>query len=554
MVLPFDVSTLNPEQRLAVEWPDGPVMILAGAGSGKTRVITCRIARLMAEGVPPYRILSVTFTNKAAREMRERIEGMVGKEDAKMLWMGTFHSVCARILRMDGKLIGIDPNFVIYDDSDQLGIVRELIKQKNLDEKSIQPRGVLSEISRAKEKMLTPEEYTKEATGFFERLVADIYPEYQARLKRASAMDFDDILFYTVRLLEQRAEALEKYQNRFLHVMIDEYQDVNFSQYRLAQLLSGKHQNLTIVGDDDQSIYGWRGADVSLMMRFGSDYPNAKVVTLEQNYRSTKKILDAAYNVIKHNRTRTEKRLWTENNEGTLIRVREAGTEQDEAMTIADAIISDQRLGRRKFGEFAVLYRTNAQSRVMEEAFLTMRIPHVLVGGTRFYDRKEVKDMIAYLRVVLNPSDNAAIKRVINVPARGIGATSLEKFENWAAKNDSSLFEALKDQAIQTNLQTKARTAVKKFLVMIEDAVAIMERGSVTYTLKHILQQSGYQDELKAERTDESISRLENLQELINVTTQYDQAADEATLSGFLESVALIADVDSLNESGDAVT
>lgn len=530
------------------------MMILAGAGSGKTRVITCRMARLIQEGCHPSRILAVTFTNKAAREMRERVEGMVSAEAAKMIWMGTFHSVCAKMLRIDGKMIGIDPNFVIYDDSDQLGLVRDIIKNKNIDEKSIQPRAVLSEISRAKEQMLSPEKYKEQAGGFFEKIVSEIYPIYQNMLTKASAMDFDDILFFAVRLLEQRQETREKYQERFLHVLIDEYQDVNFSQYKLAQLLSAKHNNLTIVGDDDQSIYAWRGADVSLMMRFNSDYPNAKIVKLTQNYRSTKRILDAAFNVIQHNKGRMEKRLWTENNTGVLIGLKEAGTELDEAMYVADAILADVRSGRRKFGQFAVLYRTNAQSRVMEEAFLTMRIPHVLVGGQRFYDRKEIKDMIAYLRMVLNPNDDVSFKRVINVPARGVGGGTLDKLHEWAAKRSGTLYEAIHDQEVQTMVGQKIRTGLRAFAAVIDESRDIAETGSVTNVLKHILQRSGYQDELKQERTEESIGRLENLQELINVTTQYDETAEEPSLSGFLENVTLISDIDTLNESGDAVT
>lgn len=529
-------------------------MILAGAGSGKTRAITCRIARLIESGVHPSRILAVTFTNKAAREMRERAEGMVGPEVAKMLWMGTFHSICARILRIDGKMIGIDPNFVVYDDGEQLGLIRDIIKNKNIDEKSVQPRAVLSEISRAKEQMLPPDKYKEQAGGFFEKIVSEIYPVYQNMLAKASAMDFDDILYFAVRLMEERAEAREKYQDRFQHVLIDEYQDVNFSQYKLAQFISGKHKNITIVGDDDQSIYAWRGADVSLMMRFESDYPNATVIKLTQNYRSTKRILDAAYHVIKHNRGRMEKRLWTENKDGVLIGLKEAGTELDEAMSVADTILKDVQTGRRKFGEFAVLYRTNAQSRVMEEAFLTMRIPHVLVGGQRFYDRKEIKDMIAYLRVVLNPRDEVSLKRVINAPTRGIGQGTLDKLQDWATRNSSGLWEALHDQEMQSVVGNKIRLGFKSFIAVIEDAQHIAEQGSITNTLKHILQHSGYQDELRQERTEESQSRLENLQELINVTTQYDETTEEPSLSGFLENVALISDIDTLNESGEAVT
>jgi DNA helicase-2/ATP-dependent DNA helicase PcrA len=555
MTLPFDVSTLNPQQREAVEHPSGPLMIFAGAGSGKTRVITCRMARLIAEGVPSNRILAVTFTNKAAKEMRERLEGMIGEGMSKNMWLGTFHSTCAKLLRIDGKAIGIDPNFVIYDDGDQTSLVRDILKQKNIDEKSVQPRAVLSEISRAKEKLLTPEQYSETASGFFERIVAGVYPVYQNTLQKANALDFDDVIMFTVRLLEQRQEVREKYQERFLHVLIDEYQDVNFSQYKLAYLLSGKHHNITIVGDDDQSIYAWRGADVSLMMRFSSDHPDAKVVMLMQNYRSTKKILEAAYSVIKHNRGRADKRLWTDNQDGTDLVLREAGTEQDEAMMVADLILRDVRTGRRKYGDFAILYRTNAQSRVMEEAFLTMRIPHVLIGGQRFYERKEIKDMISYLRLALNPRDVASMRRVINVPARGIGPGSLNPLEQWALDRDLTVWDAMIDQANQATMAKKALGSFRSFIGMIQEANDLAQEGLVTPVLKLLLQRSGYQDALKEERTQEAISRLENLQELVNVTSQYDFANEgEGSLSGFLESVALIADVDALKEDGEAVT
>ncbi|MBL8047357.1 MAG: UvrD-helicase domain-containing protein [Chthonomonas sp.] len=556
MVIPFDPSTLNPQQRLAVEWPGGPIMILAGAGSGKTRVITCRIARLIAEGVAPYRILSVTFTNKAAKEMRERIEEMVGSSDARSLWMGTFHSICARMLRMEGKAIGIDPSFVVYDDGDQLTLIKDILKAQNLDDKAFQPRGILSEISRAKEKMVTPEVYKREAATFFEQRVAEIYPVYQNRLTKASALDFDDILYYAVKLLEDAPEVRQKYQQRFQHVLIDEYQDVNFTQYRFAQLIGEGHRNLTIVGDDDQSIYGWRGADVSLMLRFGSDYPDAKIITLDQNYRSTKKILDAAFHVIKHNRSRTDKRLWTENNDGQLIIVKETGSENDEAMAVADLVLSHQRRTGRKFGEYAVLYRTNAMSRAFEEAFLTMRVPHILVGGVRFYERKEVKDLIGYLRVVQNPNDTISLKRILNTPTRGIGATTVGKLEGWATKYARTAFEALSDQELQIGMTTKTRGAVQSFVGLIEDARQMADEGQpVTAILKHLLKYSGYEDELRAERTEESISRLENLQELVNVTTTYDASDEEGRgLFGFLESVSLISDIDTLTETGEAVT
>ncbi|MCW5937329.1 MAG: UvrD-helicase domain-containing protein [Fimbriimonadaceae bacterium] len=553
MTAPFDPATLNPEQREAVMWPGGPLMVFAGAGSGKTRVITCRIARLIAEGVAPWRILSVTFTNKAAREMKERIVEMAGEESSG-IWMGTFHSICARMLRMDGEAVGLNRNFVVYDDSDQMSLVREILKVRGIEDKSIQPRAVLAEISKAKERLNGPEEYSRHATGFFDRIVADVYSDYQKALARANAVDFDDILVKSVRLLEQAQSVREKYQERFLHVLVDEYQDVNFAQYRFADLIAEKHRNITIVGDDDQSIYAWRGADVSLMMRFSADHPDAKVVMLSQNYRSTKRILDAAHDVIRHNRGRAEKRLWTENESGAPITLSETGTEQDEAVQIADHIIREVRMGKRSYGDFAVLYRTNAQSRVLEEAFLTMRVPHVLVGGQRFYERKEIKDLTAYLRVVLNPLDDVSIRRILNVPARAIGGTTLARLDQWVAETGRPLWDALRDISLQQELSKKALSGVRLFVGLIEDGAELAQRGTVTPVLKHLMDKSGYLDDLRRDGSDEGVSRLENLQELVNVTSEYDATTEEPSLGGFLEQVALVADVDALNEGGEAVT
>lgn len=551
----LDLELLNPEQREAVLHPGGPLLIFAGAGSGKTRVITYRIARLLREGTPPHRILAVTFTNKAAREMRERIEALVG-DSGKSMWVGTFHSLCARILRIDGKAIGLDPNFVIYDDSDQLSLIREVFKAKNIDDKSIQPRAVLSEISSAKEKLQDPQKYAARATGFFERIAADVYKQYNALLQKANALDFDDILYYTNRLFEQRSDVLEKYQDRFLHVLVDEYQDVNFAQYNIVHLIAGKHQNVVAVGDDDQSIYAWRGADVSLILRFGSDYPDAKIVKLERNYRSTKTILAAANEVIKQNRERANKELWTDNPQGAAITLTQSGTEQDEGMMVADRILREVRAKNRTFRDFAVLYRTNSQSRVLEEAFLTMRIPHILVGGQRFYERKEIKDMIAYLRLTFNPRDDVSFRRVINTPTRGVGEKAVATVAEWAVQRDITLLEAAMDQEVQASLKNKkASSAVRTFASHIMDAQGIAEQGAVTPVLRHLLSESGYIDALKAENSQDSISRLENLQELLNVTQEYDATADEPSLAGFLESVSLVADVDALNgNGGDAVT
>ncbi len=544
---------LNPAQQEAVEWPGGPVLVFAGAGSGKTRVITARISRLIGSGIPPSRILAVTFTNKAAREMRDRIESMVG-ENAKQLWMGTFHSICARMLRIDGASIGLDRNFVIYDDSDQLSLIREILKKKNFDEKSIQPRVILNEISHAKERLKTPEEYAESATGFVEKIASEVYKSYNNLLQKASALDFDDILYFAVRLLEQREDVRTKYQERFQHVLVDEYQDVNFAQYRLIHILAEKHRNLMVVGDDDQSIYGWRGADVSLILRFGSDYPEAMIIKLEQNYRSTKAILTAANAVIQRNRSRAHKELWTENADGALISLMQHGTEHEEAMAVVDGVLRDVNSGRRKYGEFAVLYRTNAQSRVMEESFLMMRIPHVLVGGQRFYERKEVKDMIAYLRLVLNPKDDVSVRRVINEPTRGIGGTTFSAIEEWAGQRGDPLWQALLSDELVRSLQSKAAKGVETFVKAIEGGKELAEGGSIMTILKHLMQASGYLDMLRTDTSEEARGRLENLQEMVNVAAEYDRNAEEHSLGNFLENIALVADVDSLNSGGDAVT
>lgn len=545
---------LNPEQLEAVLHRGGPLLVFAGAGSGKTRVITSRIAKLLEEGLSPSRILAVTFTNKAAREMRERIEAMAG-ETARHLWMGTFHSLCSRLLRIDGRAIGLENNFVIYDDSDQMSLIKEVLKAKNWDEdRTLQPRAILNEISSAKEKLWSPEKAKEEATGFVEQIGAEAYATYQTLLRKANALDFDDLLYYGVRLFEQRPDVLEKYQERFLHVLVDEYQDVNFAQYRWVDLLSQKHRNIVVVGDDDQSIYAWRGADVSLLLRFNSDHPDARTIKLERNYRSTQTILKVAHEVIRHNRGRADKKMWTDNSEGVPVTLTQAGTERDEAMMIAQRVLDDVRLGRRAYRDFAVLYRTNAQSRVMEEAFLTMRIPHTLVGGQRFYERKEIKDMLSYLRLVYNVQDDVSMRRVINVPTRGIGATSLQLLDQWSTARSLPLSFAVADQEMQSQIPKKAAGAMRAFLAMLEEARELAEQGPVTPVLKHIMQASGYLDMLKSERSEESFARLENLQELISVTTEYDESADSPNLADFLESAALVADVDSMEEGGNSVT
>lgn len=546
-------ESLNPEQLAAVNHQSGPLLVFAGAGSGKTRVITCRIARLVAQGIAPYRILAVTFTNKAAKEMRERIEAMIG-DQAKQLYMGTFHSICSKMLRVDGKHIGLDPNFVIYDDSDQLSLIREILKQKNIDDKAIQARGVLSEISSAKERLLSPEQYSNQATGFFERIVADVYKSYSALLKKANALDFDDLLLVTVRMLEQSELVRQKYQERFIQIMVDEFQDVNQVQYKLIKILGEKHRNVTVVGDDDQSIYAWRGADVAFILKFPHDWKDSTTIKLERNYRSTKTILGVAHEVIKKNRSRADKQMWTDNQEGAEVTLSQAGTEHDESRMVADMIMRDVRSGRRQFRDFAILYRTNSQSRVVEEILISLRIPHVLVGGQRFYERKEIKDMMSYLRLVYNSSDDVGLKRIINIPARGIGTATLSQFDQWSAKRSLPIMFALRDQEIQSGMTKKVRGNVQKLLATLDEARDLADQGPITPVLKHLLTGTGYVDALKEENTEEAMGRLENLQELINVTQEFDQSSESPSLAEFLEGVALISDIDAASDGGNSVT
>ncbi len=542
---------LNEAQREAVLHPGGPLLVFAGAGSGKTRVITYRIAYLIHQGIPPHRIFAVTFTNKAANEMKERIQRLLGGS-AKGLWIGTFHALCSRMLREHGHTIGLSRNFIIFDEDDQIALVREILKAKDWDDRSLSPRAILNEISRAKEKLLTPEEYSARSAGFIERVTAEIFPEYQEKLQKQQALDFDDIIQYTVRMLKEREEVRARYQNQFLHILVDEFQDVNYAQYVLIRLLSQKHQNVTVVGDDDQSIYAWRGADVSLILRFPSEFPGTKVVKLEKNYRSTKTILEAAYEVIRHNRRRADKKLYTENPVGVPITITECGTEQDEAILVADTILQDVRSGKRKLSDFAVLYRTNAQSRAIEEAFLMLRIPHVLVGAQRFYERKEIKDAIAFLRVTANPYDDASLRRVLNVPHRGIGDTTMKRLEAFAEGNP--LWTAVTNLGFQNCLKPKVRSAIQAFVRLITDAQEIAKRPATEPVLRHLLQGSGYITALREEGTQEAQSRLENLQELLNVSAQHDATADEPGLNTFLQEIALLTDVDTWDQTSDAVT
>ena len=546
---------LNPVQREAVLHSEGPLLLFAGAGSGKTRVLTHRVAYLIAaRNVSPRHILAVTFTNKAAQEMKERIERLVGENVGKHLWVGTFHATCARLLREHGEKIGIERDFLVYDDSDQLTLMREVLRSLSIDETKFKPRAILSHISRAKEKLITPETWKEHFVGFFEDVCAKVYPVYQARLRQNNALDFDDLLVETVNLLQQRPEVLARLQERYRYIMVDEYQDVNHVQYLFLKLIADRYRNLCVVGDDDQSVYLFRGADVGLILQFEHDYPEAAVMKLEQNYRSTKTILSAAYNVVRNNRGRKDKKLWTENDHGVPLTKRENENEQEEAVWIAQKIREEVLAGRRKWHDFAILYRTNAQSRILEETFLTWQVTHRIVGGVRFYDRKEIKDVMAYLRVIQTPADSVSLKRILNVPTRGIGATTLAALDEETNLSGRGLWDVLQNVGELSQIQARTRTKLATFVSLIAALRAERDSLSVTELTQKVLDRSGYQAALEEEQTIEAQTRLENVQELVTVTREFEQQTENPTLSAFLEQVSLVADIDSLDAGADAVT
>ena len=546
---------LNPVQADAVKHGDGPLLLFAGAGSGKTRVLTHRVAYLIAEGgVPPYQILAVTFTNKAAQEMRERIEKLCGPAASRQLWVGTFHATCARILREFGERIGIDRDFVVYDDGDQLTLIRECMRTLNVDDKKFSPRAILSSISKAKEKLISPDQWSNHFFGFFEDICGKIYPLYTKRLRENGALDFDDLLTETVRLLQERADILERLQDRFRYLMVDEYQDVNFVQYTLVKLIAQKYRNLCVVGDEDQSIYLFRGANVELILKFEIDFPESVVLKLEQNYRSTKTILAAAYGVVRNNRGRKDKRLWTENDQGSPIMNHEAENEQEEAVWLATHIREEVKAGRRRSSDFAILYRTNAQSRILEETFLTWQVDFRIVGGVRFYERKEIKDVIAYLRTILNPADSISLKRVINVPARGIGATTIAALEEESQLSGRSLWSVLQTADQLSTLQKRVRLKLREFVQLIEGLRVERESLSVHDLAAQTLERSGYTQLLKDEGSIEAQTRLENINELLGGIRDYALTTDAPSLSGFLEQAALYSDTDALDKNAPVVT
>lgn len=547
------LDSLNPQQREAVCHGEGPLLVLAGAGSGKTRVLTHRLAYLVrCKGISPWSVMAVTFTNKAAGEMKERAERLVGglPKDA---WVGTFHSLCARMLRRHGSLVGVKPSFTVFDDSDQLTLIRECLRELNLDEKQFPPRPILSAIGRAKDELVDENQFARAAFGPNEEIAARIYRLYQKKLAENDALDFDDLIMKTVQMLRDSDEAREYYQNLFRYILIDEYQDINTAQYVLVRILAEPRRNVCAVGDDDQSIYAFRGANVHLILNFERDYPEAKIIKLEQNYRSTKTILDGAWHVVKENRGRHEKRLWTEREAGDPIYVYEAEDERDEAAYVIRQITEGINSRGMHPRDFAVLYRVNAQSRVLEEEFLKSGVPYRIVGGLRFYERKEIKDALAYLRIIHNPNDSVSLQRILNVPPRGIGSTTISRLSDYAALHGQSLYWALSELDSIPDVRPQTRRSLNSFFEMIEDIRKSAHLHTVTDILAMVLDQSGYLQMLRAEGTGESETKLQNLEELFSVTREFEASNPEPSLGAFLERVSLISDADTYDESVDSV-
>ncbi len=539
----MNLETLNPAQREAVEKTEGPVLILAGAGSGKTRVLTTRIAHLIEDkGVQAANILAITFTNKAANEMRERVEETLGS-DTKDMWISTFHSCCVRILRKDINRIGYNRSFVIYDSADQVTLIKDCLKELNLSDKVFEPKVVISTISGAKDKLYSPQKFkAMHINDNRMSKMADIYALYQDRLKRNSALDFDDLIYKTVELFKEDSEVLDYYRSRFKYIMVDEYQDTSKAQYELIKLLAKQHQNICVVGDDDQSIYGWRGADIRNILEFEKDYDDVHVVKLEQNYRSTQIILDAANTVISNNIERKRKKLWSDKKEGELIKIQLAENEMDEADFVSDMIYKICKEQNRTYKDFAVLYRANAQARSVEDALNRSQIPYNIYGGTKFYERKEIKDLVAYLRVIQNPQDDISLKRIINVPRRGIGLRTIEKVEDRASLKQESLYSVLIDIETNSDISTKARNSISGFVDTIGTLRTIKEVYPVSKLIEKVLETTGYLDELSKDKSDESQDRIDNLKEFISIAIEFEQNSEEQDLETFLTNVALTSE------------
>lgn len=552
------LAGMNDKQAEAVMTTEGPLLIMAGAGSGKTRVLTHRVAHLIQDlDVLPWRILAITFTNKAAREMKERISQLVDESDAEAVWVSTFHALAVRILRRDIDKLGYKKDFSIIDASAQRTLIKQILKDFNVDIEKYAPRSVLGAISNAKNAMEGPEEYAKKATGPFEEIVGKAYKEYQHRLVLAQSLDFDDLIMLTIELLHKDQEVLSYYQEKFLYVHVDEYQDTNDAQYELVTLLSGKHRNLAVVGDSDQSIYGWRGANMQIILNFSKEYPDAKTVMLEQNYRSTQTILDAANAVIRNNNERIAKKLWTDNGEGEKITYYRGQSDRSEALFVIKEIRDTVDSQQHDYKDFAILYRTNAQSRGVEEALVKANMPYTVVGGSKFYDRKEIRDVLAYLSLVTNPADNENFLRIVNEPKRGIGQTSLEKLRRFALENNWTLLDSAANATLIPGLSARAANKLTDFAKMISDFIKQMSFDlSLTDLTKSILEKSGYEAQLKKSPTPENEGRLENLSEFLSVTEEFDknyEPSDESISKyvDFLGELALVSDLDNVDENSN---
>ena len=550
-------DTLNPQQQEAVLHTEGPLLILAGAGSGKTRVLTHRIAYLMEEkGVNPWNILAITFTNKAAQEMRERVDKIAGF-GSESVWVSTFHSACVRILRRYIDRLGYDHNFAIYDADDQKTLMKDICRQMNVDTKIYKERSLLAQISHAKDELISPDEMEMNAAGDYnKKKVAAIYREYQAALRKNNALDFDDLICKTVELFQHCDDVLQSYQERFRYIMVDEYQDTNTAQFRLISLLAARYENLCVVGDDDQSIYKFRGANIGNILGFERVFPNARVIRLEQNYRSTQNILNAANHVIANNVQRKPKTLWTQNEEGQKIHFRQFLNAYEEAEYVTGEIAKAHREGRCRYSDCAILYRTNAQSRLFEEKFLLANIPYKIVGGVNFYARKEIKDLLSYLKTIDNARDDLAVRRIINVPKRGIGATTIGRVQDYAQKMEISFYDALR-VAEEVPAIGRSLNKIDGFVTFIQTLKSKAQACSVKELLEEVIEMTGYVEELEAEDTEESRARIENINELISNTVSYQEAMEDqnlpATLSGFLEEIALVADIDTVDPDQDYV-
>jgi len=547
-------SLLNKEQYEAATTIDGPLLILAGAGSGKTRVLTHRIAHMIENlNIYPSKILAITFTNKAAGEMKERIKALVG-DVVEGMWVSTFHSSCVRILRREIDKLGYDKNFTIYDTYDQKTLVKQCMEELNINDKEITDREIINTISNQKDNLISPKEFKKFSNGNYRKdKIADAYILYQKKLKTNNALDFDDLIYKTVELFKTNKEALEFYQRKFKYIMVDEYQDTNKSQYELVKLLASVHRNICVVGDDDQCIYEWRGADISNILNFEKDYKEAKVIKLEQNYRSKGNILNAANEVIKNNSQRKNKVLRTENENGNKIKVFRAYSDIDEAKFVASEMKKIIKDSDKSFNDFAVLYRTNAQSRIFEDVFMKRDIPYRLIGGLKFYDRKEIKDLMAYLKLINNPLDDISLRRIINVPKRSIGDATVKKVQEFANEMDECMYSVLLDADQILTLSQRSITSIKKFVSIMNSFIRKKDEISVSALIKEILEETGYLKELKSSKNPDDVSRVENLKELVSAAADFEKESEDKSLGMFLEKVALVTDIDNYDENSDSV-